>query len=129
MLSRRELLATTAAFAALPTFSFAEEQPPSNAAAAKLDGLMTAFMQENLRQNPEGATVLGLDTGANADLRSKLRDASAAGVAAAKALNLDQMRRLMTIDPATRCFIRRSRVRRWRRLISAAPRSVRRPMW
>jgi uncharacterized protein (DUF885 family) len=100
MLSRRELLATTAAFAALPTFSFAEEQPPSNVAAAKLDGLMTAFMQENLRQNPEGATVLGLDTGANADLRSKLRDASAAGVAAAKALNLDQMRRLMTIDPA-----------------------------
>jgi len=29
---------------------------------------MTAFIQENLRQNPEGATLLGLDAGANADL-------------------------------------------------------------
>lgn len=97
MLNRRELLATSAAFAALPTISFATVP---DAAIAKLDGLMTAFMQENLRQNPEGATLLGLDTGANADLRSKLRDESTAGIAAAKALNLDQMRRLATVDPA-----------------------------
>jgi uncharacterized protein (DUF885 family) len=99
MLNRRELLATTAAFAALSTISFAAEQTGPDAEASKLDALMPAFMQENLRQNPEGATVLGLDTGANADLRSKLRDGSAAGIAAAKALNLDQLRRLTTIDP------------------------------
>jgi uncharacterized protein (DUF885 family) len=99
MLSRRELLATTAAFAALPKISFAADQAAPDPEAAKLDGLMTAFMQENLRQNPEGATVLGLDTGANSDLRSKLRDGSAAGIAAAKALNLDQLRRLTTVDP------------------------------
>ncbi len=100
MLNRRELLATTAAFAALPNISFAAEQAAPGAEAAKLDGLMTVFMQENLREGPEGATLLGLDTGANADLRSKLRDESAAGIAAAKALNLDQMRRLTTVDPA-----------------------------
>jgi uncharacterized protein (DUF885 family) len=99
MLSRRELLATTAAFAALPKISFAAEPDAQNAEAAKLDVLMTAFMQENLRQSPEGATLLGLDTGANADLRSKLRDESAAGIAAAKSLNLDQLRRLTTLDP------------------------------
>jgi uncharacterized protein (DUF885 family) len=99
MLSRRQLLATTAAFVALPKISFAADQPAPDANAAKLDVLMTAFMQENLRQGPEGATLLGLDTGANADLRSKLRDESAAGIAAAKALNLDQLRRLTTVDP------------------------------
>jgi uncharacterized protein (DUF885 family) len=99
MLNRRELLATTAALAVLPTLSFATDQPPPDGEASKLDALMTTFMQENLRQNPEGATQLGLDTGANADLRSKLRDGSVAGIAAAKALNLDQLRRLTTVDP------------------------------
>ncbi|HEY3639065.1 MAG TPA: DUF885 family protein [Rhizomicrobium sp.] len=100
MLNRRALLVTTAAFAAMPKLSFAAGQDaPAADDVAKLDGLMTAFMQENLRQNPEGATLLGLDTGANADLRSKLRDNSAAGIASAKALNLDQLRRLTTIDP------------------------------
>ncbi|MGD0867864.1 MAG: DUF885 family protein, partial [Rhizomicrobium sp.] len=48
--------------------------------------------------NPESATLLGLDTGQNADLRSKLRDESAAGIAAAKALNADQLRRLKAFD-------------------------------
>ena len=100
MLNRRQLLATTAAFAVLPKIPLAAAQAAPDAEAAKLDALMTAFMQENLRQNPEGATLLGLDTGANADLRSKLRDESTAGIAAAKALNLDQMQRLTAIDSA-----------------------------
>ena len=94
MLSRRELLATTAALAALPRFSLAAE---STSAAATLDALMTAFFQENLRQNPEGATLLGLDTGANADLHHKLRDESSAGIAGARALNLGQLNRLKAI--------------------------------
>ena len=98
MLSRRELLATTAVFAVLPRFAFAAESA-SASEAGKLDALMTAFIQENLRQNPEGATLLGLDAGANADLHGKLRDESSAGIAAARALNLDQLNRLKGIDP------------------------------
>ncbi len=97
MLSRRELLATTAALATLPRFSLAAESA-STSAAATLDSLMTAFFQENLRQNPEGATLLGLDTGANADLHHKLRDESSAGITAARALNLGQLNRLKAID-------------------------------
>ncbi len=99
MLNRRELLATTAAFAALPKFAFAADRIAPDPETVKLDGLMTAFMQENLRQGPEGATILGLDTEANADLRSKLHDESVAGIAVAKALNLEQLRRLTTVDP------------------------------
>ncbi|HEY1615790.1 MAG TPA: DUF885 family protein [Rhizomicrobium sp.] len=97
MLNRRELLATTAAFVALPHMAFAEAKG-ANAAATKLGVLMDSFVQENLHENPESATVLGLDTGANAGLRGKLRDESPAGIAAAKALNADQLKRLEAID-------------------------------
>ncbi|HEX4534826.1 MAG TPA: DUF885 family protein, partial [Rhizomicrobium sp.] len=99
MLSRRDLLASSAATAlaayALPFAAHADAD-----AATSLNGLMDAFLQENLRQNPEGATQLGLDKGANADLRGKLRDESAAGIAAGHALNADQLRRLKAIDAA-----------------------------
>src|SRR5258705_6049082 len=95
MLNRRELIVTTAAAAGL-ALSF-----PARAAATEatqLNALFEAFFQENLRANPENATQLGLDTGANADLRSKLTDQSAAGFAAAKARNASQLARLLTID-------------------------------
>jgi uncharacterized protein (DUF885 family) len=95
MLNRRDLLASSAAavvaYSVLP--AFAGTAPPT-----QLDALMDAFFQENLRHNPESATQLGLDTGANADLKSKLRDESAAGISASKALNADQLRRLQAID-------------------------------
>lgn len=99
MLSRRQLLGTAAAAASLALLE------PARAASdavevAKLNALFDTFFQENLRLNPEGATQLGLDKGANADLRSKLHDESAAGIAAAKALNASQLARLKTIDTA-----------------------------
>ncbi|HEY5337903.1 MAG TPA: DUF885 family protein [Rhizomicrobium sp.] len=98
MFNRRQLLATTASAAvalALPRAAFADAP---NATATQLNGLMDTFFQENLRQNPEGATQLGLDKGANADLKSKLRDESAAGIAAGKALNASQLSRLKALD-------------------------------
>ncbi|MBI3675942.1 MAG: DUF885 family protein [Proteobacteria bacterium] len=101
MLSRRDLLASTAATAtamALPGFLapvFAQE-----GAAAQLNQAMDAFFQENLDQNPESATLLGMDKGANAALKAKLQDVSAAGIAAAKALNASQLARLKSIDAA-----------------------------
>ena len=48
----------------------------------------------------EGATQLGLDKGANADLRAKLSDTSDAGREASRALTRDQLRRLAMIDRA-----------------------------
>jgi uncharacterized protein (DUF885 family) len=99
MLSRRELLSSTAVAAAatvLPLAAFAEAAPPPP--DPKLAALFDAFFQEGLRRNPEGATLLGLDTGANADLRSKLRDESAAGIAASKAQNAEQLAKLRTFD-------------------------------
>ncbi|HSM95468.1 MAG TPA: DUF885 family protein [Rhizomicrobium sp.] len=98
MLDRRQLLASTAATAAafaLPRFAFADTANPM---AAKLNGLMDTFFQENLRENPETATILGLDKGANADLKGKLSDESAAGIAAHKALNDSQLNRLKALD-------------------------------
>jgi uncharacterized protein (DUF885 family) len=94
MLSRRTLLSSAAALSLVPTLSRASAPDE----AAKLNALMDAIFQENLRRNPEGATQLGFDKGSNADLKSRLRDASRAGVAAAKAENADQLRRIMAID-------------------------------
>jgi uncharacterized protein (DUF885 family) len=102
MLNRRELLSTaavTVAASALPlaalTPAFAADAPASD---PKLAALFDAFFQEGLRRSPEGATQLGLDKGANADLRGKLRDESAAGIAASKAQNADQLARLKAFD-------------------------------
>jgi uncharacterized protein (DUF885 family) len=104
MLSRRRLLATAAATAsanALPKWTFpAYAEAAPNSEAAKLNGLMETFFQENLQQNPESATLLGLDKGSNANLKSRLRDESAAGIAAAKALNAGQLARLKQVDAA-----------------------------
>jgi uncharacterized protein (DUF885 family) len=99
MPNRRQLTLSTASVFALAPWAAARAQAPSSAAEdARLNSLFDAFFQEDLRENPEGATQLGLDTGANADLKSRLRDDSAAGIAAAKALNADQLRRLLAID-------------------------------
>src|SRR5271170_2381392 len=99
MLNRRELLssaAVTVPASALPWAALAETTatPPD----PKLAALFDAFFQEGLRRNPEGATQLGLDKGANADLRSKLRDESPAGIAAAKAMTADQLGKLKAFD-------------------------------
>lgn len=102
MLSRRHLLASAAsafaAYAFVPTF--ARAAAASNGEAAKLNTLMDTFMQENLRRSPEQATQLGLDTGANADLKSKLSDQTTAGVEAGRALAKSQLERMKTLDPS-----------------------------
>jgi uncharacterized protein (DUF885 family) len=106
MLTRRHLLASTAASAAatalVPAWAKKPVRPAPKPPApdARLDALMDAFFQENLNQNPESATQLGLDKGADAGLKSRLRDESSAGIAASKALTADQMKRLQTIPAA-----------------------------
>jgi uncharacterized protein (DUF885 family) len=94
MLDRRNLMLTGAATAVLAPFG-ADAQASED---ARLGALLDVFFQEGLRRRPERATQLGVDVGANADLRSRLSDGSPAGLAADKAQNADQLRRLAAID-------------------------------
>jgi len=99
MLDRRAFLLTSAAAGAATALPVRAAQAAASAAPSpELATLFDAFFQENLRERPESATQLGLDKGANADLKGKLSDASDAGRAADKAATRDQLRRLAMID-------------------------------
>jgi uncharacterized protein (DUF885 family) len=94
MLDRRDLLLTGAAAASLAPFGASAQTAEDSKLAALFDNLF----EEGLRRRPEGATQLGLDVGVNADLRSRLSDGSAVGLAADRAQNAEQLRRLSAID-------------------------------
>ena len=98
MLDRRQLLGSAAA---LGTLAIASPAFAAQAPDGRLNALFDAIFQENLRQNPEQATQLGLDKEGNAALRGKLRDESAEGIASAKALTAGQLGRLKAIDAKT----------------------------
>jgi uncharacterized protein (DUF885 family) len=98
MIDRRDLLLAAASAAATLGAPFAARAQASE--DARLAALFDVIFQEDLRRRPEGATQLGLDVGANASLRGRLTDNSAEGIAAAKTLNADQLRRLEAIDRA-----------------------------
>ena len=101
MTDRRTLLlgaASTAALALVPRDLLAQANPAP--APGPLGPLFDRLVQAQLRRSPEYATNLGLDTGANADLRGKLSDQSFAGIAAAKAQNLAELRALEAVNRA-----------------------------
>ena len=75
---RRGFLATAAGAAVLAA-GVARAQG-GGGAPAKLTALLDQFFAENLAESPELATSLGLDTGAQAAAKSKLHDASVAGL-------------------------------------------------
>jgi uncharacterized protein (DUF885 family) len=96
MLDRRELLASASAAGAvlaLPRAVRADDSP--------LTPVLDQFAQEWLRTRPETATQLGLDKGANADLKSKLSDQSDAGRAAERRLTESQLARLRAVARAS----------------------------
>ena len=95
MLDRRELLFSTAAAALLPGAALA-----AGSEDARLNSLFDSIFQAELRRNPEGATQLGLDKGANGDLKYRLRDESLSGVAIRKAETEAQLRLLKGFDRA-----------------------------
>ena len=72
--------------------------PSPQSASQQLSKLLDDFFQEQLVESPELATILGLDTGAHADLKAKLSEASFVAVDRRNALNDDQIRRLKVID-------------------------------
>ena len=107
MLSRRNLLLSSGAFALAGCASPAPPaSPPAAAAAApppptpseQLGATLEAFFQEQLRESPEFVTQLGLDKGELAAAKSRLTDASVAHLERMRALNADQLRRLQEID-------------------------------
>lgn len=72
MLTRRDLVGAGVALGLTPSGLAASGTPD-----IALTGLLDGFLQAALRRSPEEATSLGLDTGANADLRGRLDDRSA----------------------------------------------------
>jgi uncharacterized protein (DUF885 family) len=103
---RRTFLATTAiggaAAFAFPAFAFPASAAPTADVprSAVLARLFDDLFEAQLRQRPESATLLGLDKGANADLRAKLSDLGDAGREAARARTQADLRRLQAFDPA-----------------------------
>jgi uncharacterized protein (DUF885 family) len=100
MLSRRNLLTTTAAAvaSALPAArALAQATTPGG---SRLTGLLDEFWREELRRHPEEATELGLDKGPDAGLKRRLTDVSTAGMQAERAANADRIHRLKQINRA-----------------------------
>jgi uncharacterized protein (DUF885 family) len=93
MLDRRTLLASSAALLTTPALAAPDK-------GAALNALFDRFMTENLDNSPMTATGLGLDTGARAWQKSRLDDASLAGIAKSKAITASQLSRLKAFDRA-----------------------------
>jgi len=96
MIDRRHFLAGTAAVAAWP----ANAQTPPPTGNAELARIFDDLVQAQLRRSPEGATNLGLDTGANADLRAKLSDQSLGALASNREATRVELARLEGVNRA-----------------------------
>lgn len=64
----------------------------------RLHALLSAHFEERLRRDPEQATSLGIDTGARAELRSRMSDWSPAARAAQREAALRELAELRSID-------------------------------
>jgi uncharacterized protein (DUF885 family) len=81
-MNRRDAIAALASTAALPLISGCMSEPtPASTGTTEADALalLDQIADNLLRLTPEGATSLGIDTGARAALRSQLTDRSAQG--------------------------------------------------
>ena len=89
---RRDLLLSTAALGAT-----AAARAPKPDEKAKLFKLFDGFVEAGLQRRPEGATELGLDTGARAALKSRLSERGPAGLEADRAANAGRRKALAAI--------------------------------
>ena len=76
-MDRRQFLTTSsiaagAALLPMPARAAAQAVAPSASGDARLNALFDEIFQDRVHRNPELATSLGLDKGANAYLKSKL---------------------------------------------------------
>lgn len=99
-ISRRQLLeGASLGSAALLTGGASAAARPSGP-AARATALLNQTAESLLALNPGAATGLGIDKGARAPLKHKLRDSSAAGVAAMAAFAKSRLAQLEAIDAA-----------------------------
>ncbi len=94
-LSSASMLAT---LALVPRAALAAGATPGD---AKLDALLTAIFDANLKYAPEFATQLGLDKGANAALKSRLGDYTPGAVRANLARTTRAIAQIEAVPPAT----------------------------
>ena len=98
-ISRRQTLAALGAGTAslsLAAPAWAADAP----AASGAETLLTSVAENLLAHGPEGATSLGIDTGARAPMRAKLGDRSAAGVQALADTLKSDLARVRAFDKA-----------------------------
>jgi len=98
--------AATATLSVLPArFAFAQTSAGTAAAPspgdARLNAAFDQVLHETVRQSPEFATSLGLDTGKDADLRHMLGDNSYAAIAKDLARNRKAQALVTAVDPAS----------------------------
>ena len=101
MYSRRDLLATAAAFgaaAALPKAALAAAAAKPTGEAAKMYAMFDRAMAESFRRSPELPTYLGIDNGVLAWTKSELSDFSLTALAENKANTAKQIAELRAID-------------------------------
>jgi uncharacterized protein (DUF885 family) len=96
--SRREFVVATAATLAASRLPAQSGQAAGDAAAQKL---LADITEELLADYPESASMLGIDHGARAALKSKLTDRSPAGQQAIARRTARRLERLGAIDPGT----------------------------
>lgn len=99
-LNRRDLLTGAALVGATVGSGWPAVAAGVQTADQRLLQLFDAMFAEDIAEAPERATALGLDTGANAGLKSRLSDYSRAGREARLARAADQLARLRRIDHA-----------------------------
>ncbi|HEV2081878.1 MAG TPA: DUF885 family protein [Brevundimonas sp.] len=96
MLNRRHLMLTAAAAAAAgPAVAAVRTEED-----ARLDAMLTRWLNETIDRSPTLATSLGLDRGERAHLAGKLGDSSLAFKRESDARALAQWAEIQTIDPA-----------------------------
>lgn len=108
-MDRRAFITSSAAAAALSTLparsAFAQTSVGTAAAPspgdARLNAAFDQVLRETVRQSPEFATSLGLDTGKDADLRHMLGDNSYAAIAKDLARNRKAQALVTAVDPAS----------------------------
>lgn len=96
--NRRQLLAGSAALGIAGGAIAHVTAPAAGSSDDRLLTLFAAMFAEDIAATPERATALGLDTGANAPLKSRLSDYSRAGRDAGLARASGQLQRLRAID-------------------------------
>ncbi|MEG3180112.1 DUF885 domain-containing protein [Sphingomonas sp. LT1P40] len=98
---RRSFVGSVGAAALAGAMPVRAGQAQRGANDAKLRALLDRIFTDRLAENPEGATSLGLDIGANAKLKSQLSGRSAADVAREQARAKRELAAIRAVDPAT----------------------------